>query len=83
VTSSQGRLGTAVTETCVLRRYFRNGQYDESLHIYLDLGRGDPFSLITEHGLYKQALKDLVLLFDFDSHKAVELLLNHMDDIPV
>jgi hypothetical protein len=66
-----------------LGRYLVKGQCDDALHIYLDIGRGDPFSLISKHGLYGQAVKDAVLLFDFNAQGAVDLLLADMDEIPV
>lgn len=85
---------TAVTEefkkTCaedlmdaLAELYTFAGKYDKTLGLYLRLGRGPVFELIEKHDLYsaiQQCVRDLM---KFDSKRAVELLAENTDRLPI
>jgi len=60
-----------------------NNQFDDALHAYLKLGKGDVFGLILQHGLYEAIQDKIALLMKFDEDKAIALLLSHPNRIRV
>eukprot|EP00457_Paulinella_chromatophora_P001670 gb/GEZN01001672.1/.p1 GENE.gb/GEZN01001672.1/~~gb/GEZN01001672.1/.p1 ORF type:complete len:883 (-),score=119.02 gb/GEZN01001672.1/:239-2863(-) len=63
--------------------YVMNSQFSKALHVYLKLGRKDVFQLIKKLDLY-HAVRDKVLeLMVFDTEKAVELLVENLENMSV
>eukprot|EP00124_Ichthyophonus_hoferi_P001738 Ihof_evm10s99 gene=Ihof_evmTU10s99 len=56
---------------------------DQALHIYLQLQSGDVFAMIRKYKLFNVVQSDLVLLMNFNCDRAVTLLIEYIDDIPI
>ena len=63
--------------------YAYNGEYEHTLHIYLRLRRGDAFGLISDRNLHDKVRDKVRLLCEFDEERAVALLVNSTDRIPI
>ncbi|KAM3928991.1 vacuolar protein sorting-associated protein 41 homolog [Leptodactylus fuscus] len=57
--------------------------YSEALEIYLTLQHKDVFLLIHKHNLFSSIKDKIVLLMDFDTEKAVDMLLDNEDKISI
>jgi vacuolar protein sorting-associated protein 41 len=63
--------------------YLKSHQYDRALHMYLKLQRSDVFELVRTLDLF-DSVKDKVLpLMMFDQKQTIQMLIDHMDRIPV
>lgn len=62
--------------------YGNDKQFDKALAIYLKLGHGDVFGLIEKHNLFHSIQDKIALLMNFDSKKAVELLVRNASKLP-
>ncbi|KAM4688354.1 vacuolar protein sorting-associated protein 41 homolog [Discoglossus pictus] len=58
-------------------------RYDEALKIYLTLRHKEVFELIHKHNLFSSIKDKIVLLMDFDTEKAVDMLLDNEDKISI
>jgi len=63
--------------------YTYDKQYEKTLQIYLQLGKGDVFNLIQKHNLFDSIGEKVLELMRFDSQKASELLIDNINRIPV
>uniref|UniRef100_A0A8D2NZT3 Vacuolar protein sorting-associated protein 41 homolog n=1 Tax=Zosterops lateralis melanops TaxID=1220523 RepID=A0A8D2NZT3_ZOSLA len=63
--------------------YTYDQRYGRALEIYLTLRHKDVFQLIHKHNLFSSIRDKIVLLMDFDSEKAVDMLLDNEDKISV
>jgi len=63
--------------------YTYDKNYGNALEIYLTLRHKDVFQLIHKHNLFSSIKDKIVLLMDFDSEKAVDMLLDNEDKISV
>uniref|UniRef100_A0A493SZL3 Vacuolar protein sorting-associated protein 41 homolog n=1 Tax=Anas platyrhynchos platyrhynchos TaxID=8840 RepID=A0A493SZL3_ANAPP len=61
--------------------YTYDQRYGRALEIYLTLRHKDVFQLIHKHNLFSSIRDKIVLLMDFDSEKAVDMLLDNEDKI--
>uniref|UniRef100_A0A5F9DMY6 Vacuolar protein sorting-associated protein 41 homolog n=1 Tax=Oryctolagus cuniculus TaxID=9986 RepID=A0A5F9DMY6_RABIT len=61
--------------------YTYDKNYGNALEIYLTLRHKDVFQLIHKHNLFSSIKDKIVLLMDFDSEKAVDMLLDNEDKI--
>ncbi|KAG1659621.1 Vacuolar protein sorting-associated protein 41 [Nymphon striatum] len=57
--------------------------YDKALAIYLRLGHADVFQLISKHRLFSSIHDKLEILFNLDETKAITMLLENTDLVPV
>ncbi|EPY80782.1 hypothetical protein CB1_000803028 [Camelus ferus] len=64
-------------------RYTYDKNYGNALEIYLTLRHKDVFQLIHKHNLFSSIKDKIVLLMDFDSEKAVDMLLDNEDKISI
>lgn len=60
-----------------------NGEYDNTLLIYLRLKRGDAFGLIAERQLHDKVRDKVRLLCEFDEERAIALLVDSVEQIPI
>eukprot|EP00058_Branchiostoma_floridae_P023305 XP_002608795.1 hypothetical protein BRAFLDRAFT_125598 [Branchiostoma floridae] len=58
-------------------------RYDKALAIYLKLGHEDVFPLIHKHNLFSSIQDKIVMLMDFDTERAVRLLIDNLERIPI
>ncbi|XP_039266626.2 vacuolar protein sorting-associated protein 41 homolog isoform X1 [Styela clava] len=65
------------------RLYALDQRYDRALSIYLKLRHPDTFQLIRKHSLYAALKKNIILLMEFGGNKAVDLLLDNMEHVPI
>ncbi|XP_009566780.2 vacuolar protein sorting-associated protein 41 homolog [Cuculus canorus] len=63
--------------------YTYDQRYGRALEIYLTLRHKDVFQLIHKHNLFSSIRDKIVLLMDFDSEKAVDMLLDNEDKISI
>uniref|UniRef100_A0A5F8HDC8 VPS41 subunit of HOPS complex n=1 Tax=Monodelphis domestica TaxID=13616 RepID=A0A5F8HDC8_MONDO len=63
--------------------YTYDKSYSQALQIYLTLRHKDVFQLIHKHNLFSAIQDKIVLLMDFDSEKAVDMLLDNEDKISI
>lgn len=63
--------------------YTYDKNYGNALEIYLTLRHKDVFQLIHKHNLFSSIKDKIVLLMDFDSEKAVDMLLDNEDKISI
>nr|KAF6470533.1 VPS41 subunit of HOPS complex [Molossus molossus] len=63
--------------------YTYDKNYGNALEIYLTLRHKDVFQLIHKHNLFSSIKDKIVLLMDFDSEKAVDMLLDNEDKIAI
>ncbi|XP_023604915.1 vacuolar protein sorting-associated protein 41 homolog, partial [Myotis lucifugus] len=63
--------------------YTYDKNYGNALEIYLTLRHKDVFQLIHKHNLFNSIKDKIVLLMDFDSEKAVDMLLDNEDKISI
>lgn len=63
--------------------YTRLTRYDKGLAIYLKLGHTDVFNLIHKHNLFDSIQDKIIMLMDFDKEKAVKMLIDNIDKVPV
>ncbi|XP_023569135.1 vacuolar protein sorting-associated protein 41 homolog [Octodon degus] len=63
--------------------YTYDKNYSNALEIYLTLRHKDVFQLIHKHNLFSSIKDKIVLLMDFDSEKAVDMLLDNEDKISI
>ncbi|XP_078376476.1 vacuolar protein sorting-associated protein 41 homolog isoform X2 [Oculina patagonica] len=63
--------------------YTRLTRYDKGLAIYLKLGHSDVFNLIHQHNLFDSIQDKIIMLMEFDKEKAVKMLIDNVDKIPV
>uniref|UniRef100_A0A8D1YQZ1 Vacuolar protein sorting-associated protein 41 homolog n=2 Tax=Sus scrofa TaxID=9823 RepID=A0A8D1YQZ1_PIG len=63
--------------------YTYDKNYSSALEIYLTLRHKDAFQLIHKHNLFSSIKDKIVLLMDFDSEKAVDMLLDNEDKISI
>uniref|UniRef100_A0A8C9G6G6 Vacuolar protein sorting-associated protein 41 homolog n=1 Tax=Pavo cristatus TaxID=9049 RepID=A0A8C9G6G6_PAVCR len=63
--------------------YTYDQRYGRALEIYLTLRHKDVFQLIHKHNLFSSIKDKIVLLMDFDSEKAVDMLLDNEDKISI
>ncbi|EMP36793.1 Vacuolar protein sorting-associated protein 41 like protein [Chelonia mydas] len=63
--------------------YTYDQRYGKALEIYLTLRHKDVFQLIHKHNLFSSIRDKIVLLMDFDSEKAVDMLLDNEDKISI
>eukprot|EP00126_Sphaerothecum_destruens_P004711 Sdes_comp18346_c0_seq1m8092 len=68
---------------CLSELYANDQQFDKALHILLRLKRGNVFNLIVKHDLYDSIGDKIALLFEFDLPQATNLLIHHIDRVPV
>ncbi|XP_072009384.1 vacuolar protein sorting-associated protein 41 homolog isoform X2 [Engystomops pustulosus] len=57
--------------------------YSQALEIYLTLKHKEVFNLIHKHNLFSSIKDKIVLLMDFDTEKAVDMLLDNEDKISI
>eukprot|EP01080_Neovahlkampfia_damariscottae_P008010 gene8010-12475_t len=57
--------------------------YDKALFVYLKLKKSDVFDFIEKHDLYFSIKNEVRQLIEFDEPKALELLINSTDKIPI
>ncbi|XP_072268322.1 vacuolar protein sorting-associated protein 41 homolog isoform X2 [Pyxicephalus adspersus] len=57
--------------------------YSQALEIYLTLRHKEVFELINKHNLFNDIRDKIVLLMDFDTEKAVDMLLDNEDKISI
>ncbi|XP_077125384.1 vacuolar protein sorting-associated protein 41 homolog isoform X2 [Ranitomeya variabilis] len=57
--------------------------YSQALEIYLTLRHKEVFDLIHKHNLFSSIKDKIVLLMDFDTDKAVDMLLDNEDKISI
>ncbi|XP_073534361.1 vacuolar protein sorting-associated protein 41 homolog [Phyllobates terribilis] len=57
--------------------------YSQALEIYLTLRHKEVFDLIHKHNLFSSIKNKIVLLMDFDTDKAVDMLLDNEDKISI
>ncbi|XP_075683045.1 vacuolar protein sorting-associated protein 41 homolog isoform X2 [Rhinoderma darwinii] len=57
--------------------------YSQALEIYLTLQHKEVFDLIHKHNLFSSIKDKIVLLMDFDTEKAVDMLLDNEDKISI
>jgi hypothetical protein len=74
---------TDVLNNVLAELYTFAGQFDKALHIYLRLKRGNPFQLIEKYKLFSNIRDKVMLLIEFDATRAIDLLLNHVEEISV
>lgn len=72
-----------VLNSALAELYTYAGQFDKALHIYLRLKRGNPFQLIEKHKLFTNIRDNVLLLIRFDATQAIDLLIQHVNAIPV
>ncbi|XP_048576551.1 vacuolar protein sorting-associated protein 41 homolog isoform X2 [Nematostella vectensis] len=58
-------------------------RYDKSLAIFLKLRHPDVFNLIHQHNLFKSVQENIVMLMEFDAERAVKMLIENVDKVPV
>ncbi|RMX42402.1 hypothetical protein pdam_00004865, partial [Pocillopora damicornis] len=63
--------------------YTRLKRYDKGLAIYLKLGHSDVFNLIHQHNLFSSIQDKIIMLMEFDKEKAVKMLIDNTDKVPV
>ncbi|XP_020616436.1 vacuolar protein sorting-associated protein 41 homolog [Orbicella faveolata] len=63
--------------------YTRLKRYDKGLAIYLKLGHSDVFNLIHQHNLFNSIQDKIIMLMEFDKEKAVKMLIDNIDKVPV
>uniref|UniRef100_A0A670JIN9 Vacuolar protein sorting-associated protein 41 homolog n=1 Tax=Podarcis muralis TaxID=64176 RepID=A0A670JIN9_PODMU len=63
--------------------YTYDQRYGKALEIYLTLRHKDVFQLIHKHNLFSSIRDKIVLLMEFDSEKAVDMLLDNEDKISI
>ncbi|XP_033639458.1 vacuolar protein sorting-associated protein 41 homolog isoform X2 [Asterias rubens] len=63
--------------------YSYDQRYDKALAIYLKLGHKDVFSLIHRHNLFDSIQYKIVTLMEFDTERAVNLLIENVTKVPV
>ncbi|XP_048367400.1 vacuolar protein sorting-associated protein 41 homolog [Sphaerodactylus townsendi] len=63
--------------------YTYDQRYGTALEIYLTLRHKDVFQLIHKHNLFSSIRDKIVLLMEFDSEKAVDMLLDNEDKISI
>ena len=63
--------------------YTRHGDYDKALHTYLQLKRGNIFALIRGHDLFTSIADRIPLLMAFNAAEAIDMLVEHVERIPV
>ncbi|XP_038045222.1 LOW QUALITY PROTEIN: vacuolar protein sorting-associated protein 41 homolog [Patiria miniata] len=63
--------------------YSYDQRYDKALAIYLKLGHKDVFPLIHRHNLFDSIQDKIVMLMEFDTERAVNLLIENVDKVPV
>nr|XP_009677728.1 PREDICTED: vacuolar protein sorting-associated protein 41 homolog isoform X3 [Struthio camelus australis] len=63
--------------------YTYDQRYGKALEIYLTLRHKDVFQLIHKHNLFSSIRDKIVLLMDFDTEKAVDMLLDNEDKISI
>lgn len=63
--------------------YTRLTRYDKGLAIYLKLGHSDVFNLIHKHNLFDSIQDKIIMLMEFDKEKAVKMLIDNVDKVPV
>ncbi|XP_059151993.1 vacuolar protein sorting-associated protein 41 homolog isoform X2 [Physella acuta] len=63
--------------------YAHQKAFDKALGIYLRLKHKDVFTLIHDHKLYDKISDKIIQLMDLDKDRAVKMLLDHNDTIPV
>ncbi|XP_003222381.2 vacuolar protein sorting-associated protein 41 homolog isoform X1 [Anolis carolinensis] len=63
--------------------YTYDQRYRKALEIYLTLRHKDVFQLIHKHNLFSSIRDKIVLLMEFDSEKAVDMLLDNEDKISI
>uniref|UniRef100_A0A4W3J8U8 Vacuolar protein sorting-associated protein 41 homolog n=1 Tax=Callorhinchus milii TaxID=7868 RepID=A0A4W3J8U8_CALMI len=69
--------------TTLAELYTYDQRYDKALEIYLKLRHKDAFQLIHKHNLFSSIKNKIVLLLEFDTEKAVNMLLDNEDKISV
>uniref|UniRef100_A0A673C4M9 Vacuolar protein sorting-associated protein 41 homolog n=1 Tax=Sphaeramia orbicularis TaxID=375764 RepID=A0A673C4M9_9TELE len=69
--------------TTLAELYTYDQRYDRALEIYLKLRHKDVYQLIHKHNLFSSIEDKIVLLMDFDTEKAVDMLLDNEDKISV
>ncbi|CAI9735685.1 sorting-associated 41 homolog isoform X1 [Octopus vulgaris] len=68
---------------CLGELYIFQKRYDKALTIYLQMKHKDVFNLINKHNLFDSITDRIVQLMEFDSEKAVILLLDNIEKIPI
>ncbi|CAH1788445.1 unnamed protein product [Owenia fusiformis] len=63
--------------------YTADKRYDKALAMYLRLKHKDVFELIHKHNLFDSISDKIVRLMDFDADRAVTLLLDNLQRIPI
>ncbi|XP_042202802.1 vacuolar protein sorting-associated protein 41 homolog isoform X2 [Callorhinchus milii] len=69
--------------TTLAELYTYDQRYDKALEIYLKLRHKDAFQLIHKHNLFSSIKNKIVLLLEFDTEKAVNMLLDNEDKISI
>lgn len=64
-------------------RYTYDKQYDKTLEIYLRLKRDKAFELIRDHNLFNAVRDKVKVLMQYEEEKAVQLLIDNTERIPV
>jgi hypothetical protein len=72
-----------VLNNALAELYTYAGQFEKTLHIYLRLRRGNPFQLIEKYKLFANIRDKVLLLIKFDATQAIDLLISHLDAVPV
>lgn len=75
--------GHAILMETLGELYTYDKQFDQALHIYLELKRGDVFNLISKYDLFNSIQDKIVLLMEFDAQKASELLVDNIARISI
>lgn len=75
--------GHAILMETLGELYTYDKQFDQALHIYLELKRGDVFNLISKYNLFNSIQDKIVLLMEFDPVKAADLLVQNIDRVSV
>lgn len=63
--------------------YSYDHHYDKALAIYLKLKHKDVFQLIHKYNLFKAVNDKIVMLMEFDEERAVKLLIENTDKVPI
>ncbi|XP_064648417.1 vacuolar protein sorting-associated protein 41 homolog [Lineus longissimus] len=68
---------------CLAQLYTYDTRFDQALAIYLQLKHDNVFDLIHRHNLFYSISDKIVMLMGHDEKKAVKLLLDNMDKVPM
>eukprot|EP01114_Cavostelium_apophysatum_P004970 TRINITY_DN1546_c0_g1_i1.p1 TRINITY_DN1546_c0_g1~~TRINITY_DN1546_c0_g1_i1.p1 ORF type:complete len:976 (-),score=258.51 TRINITY_DN1546_c0_g1_i1:28-2796(-) len=74
---------SVILKEALAKLYTYDKQFDKTLAIYLGLGRGPVFELIKDHNLFDSVRDKVIQLMHYDKDKAVQLLVNHIEQIPI